>query len=61
MEARVSELEHRLMRTAAELDRLCEQAEKNASWESAGHLRNRIVSQLRQLARGITRDIKATP
>jgi len=38
---------------AAILDRLCEQAEKNSSWESAGHLRNRTAGQLRVLARGL--------
>lgn len=36
---------------AARLDRLCDSAEKGASWESAAHLRNRVTYALRSLAR----------
>jgi hypothetical protein len=46
----LSEDDKFLADTAARLDRLCESAEKGASWESAGHLRNRMIAALRGIS-----------
>ena len=57
-QARVLKLERQLSDTAARLDRLCASAEQGASWESAAHLRNRVLYALRSIARDITKDIQ---
>jgi len=45
------ELKKELLQLSADLDRLAASNDAGASWESAGHLRNRSNGTIRRLAR----------